>query len=153
MHVGLARQTELGGEVDFGPTDDLTAVAVDHCTQQFARLVIQQPDAVGRNAGIDCHGTGGHDVVAVAIIRGSISRFAIGKEEGGQGRSCCRRQRNGRQLHHPSHIPFPPSVPSALDPNLSGAIPKSSLLSRSVLRLRILGCNQIFWGFPAGQLC
>jgi hypothetical protein len=40
MHIRLACQTELSGEIDFGPSDDLAAIAVDHCTQQFARLVI-----------------------------------------------------------------------------------------------------------------
>ena len=50
MDVLPRRQPELGDKIDLRPADDLAEVAVDDGAQEFAGPVIEQPDAVGREA-------------------------------------------------------------------------------------------------------
>jgi hypothetical protein len=85
MYVRLASQAKLCGQINLGPADDLAAIPVDDSSQQFTCLIIQQPNAIGGDAGIDRHRTRCHDVIAVTIIRGGIRRFADGQEKGRHG--------------------------------------------------------------------
>src|SRR5262245_14440230 len=70
VHVLLRCDIELGLEVHFRPADDLAGTAVDDGSEQLAGLVVEEPDAVGLDAGVHAHGPGGHDGVLVSVVRG-----------------------------------------------------------------------------------